>query len=103
MFCEKLKELAVEGDSAILACMTEEERQIELEFAQQVEKAKSEMALIAKSKEYSAKQEFESRFENWYSSTSKQEHEKLHAGNGLVEYGTEIYKNVLKEKFRQQF
>ncbi len=103
MFCEKLKELAVEGDSAILACMTEEERRIELEFAQQVEKAKAEMALIVKSKEHSANQEFESRFENWYSSTSKQEHEKLHAGNGLVEYGTEIYKNVLKEKFRQQF
>ena len=102
MFCEKLKELAVEGDSAILACMTEEERQIELEFAQQIEKAKAEMALIAKSKEHSAKQEFESRFESWYAQTSRSEHESLQASTGLIEYGSEIYKNVLRQKFREQ-
>ncbi len=102
MFCEKLKELAVEGDSAILACMTEEERQIELEFAQQIEKAKAEMALIVKSKEQSAKQEFESRFESWYAQTSRSEHESLQASTGLIEYGSEIYKNVLRQKFREQ-
>ncbi len=102
MFCEKLKELAVEGDSAILACMTEEERQIELEFAQQIEKAKAEMALIVKSKEHSAKQEFESRFESWYAQTSRSEHESLQASTGLIEYGSEIYKNVLRQKFREQ-
>ena len=102
MFCEKLKELAVEGDSAILACMTEEERLIEVEFAQQIEKARLEMALIAKSKEHSAKQEFETKFETWYAQTSRNEHELLQASTSLIEYGSEIYKNVLRQKFREQ-
>lgn len=100
IFCSKIKELAIEGDSDVLSCMSDEERQIELQFAQELEKRRIELELIAKSREQKSKEQFEQKFEAWYLSTDRDEHESLLASTGFLPYDSEIYKTTLKEKYR---
>ena len=96
MFCDKLKELANEGDSAVLSCMTEEERQAETIFATHVEKARAEMDLIQKARNADKEQSEEVIFEKWYKTASESEKLEFAEPSGLAPSGSESYKRILK-------
>jgi hypothetical protein len=95
-FCDRLKELANEGDSAILSCMTDEERIAEAEFAKHVDKARVEMELIKKSQQVNIEQEKESKFEAWFSSVDEQEKLKLAKPSAMAPADSEAYKRLVK-------
>lgn len=96
LFCDKLKELAKEGDSPVFACMTDEEREIEAAYAAQVEKAKVEMELIRKARSESQEQQDASQFEEWYASASDEEKAAFAETSPLAPAGSEAYKRILK-------
>lgn len=99
LFCDKLKELAKEGDSPIFGCMTEEEREIEAAFAMQVEKAKAELDLIRKAKSVNAEREVEAEFEAWYSSASDSEKEQYAEPSAFAPLNSEAYKRILRAAY----
>lgn len=99
LFCDKLKELANEGDSPVLACMTEEERQIELAYAAQVEKARAELDLIQKARALEREKIQETDFENWYSTASESEKEHLVPSSHLAPEGSEARKRLLRATY----
>lgn len=101
MFCEKLKEFANEGDSPILYAMTEEERQIEAQFAAQVEKARAEMELINKAREQSRLKQKEESFESWFQNASEEEMINLFKPNAIAKLGSPSYKLGLKAVYME--
>lgn len=77
IFCDRLKEFATEGDSAILSVMTDQEREIEAQFIEETKKAKAQIQLIekaqiekSKNQEENLRTEAEAEFEKWYNSAS---------------------------------
>jgi hypothetical protein len=77
IFCDRLKEFATEGDSAILSVMTDQEREIEAQFIEETKKAKAQIQLIekaqiekSKNQEENLRTEAEAEFEEWYNSAS---------------------------------
>lgn len=102
LFCDKLKELAREGDSPIFGCMTEEERQVEVAFVAQVEKAKAEMELIRKARSEVAEKEADTAFESWYNSSSNSEKFELAETSAFAPAESEAYKRILKAAFFQK-
>ncbi|MGZ3825256.1 MAG: hypothetical protein ACXVCR_09900 [Bdellovibrio sp.] len=102
LFCDKLKELAREGDSAIFSCMTEEERQLEAAFAAQVEKAKAEMELIQKARSEKAEKETDSNFEKWYSAATDDEKFSLAKPSSFAPADSEAYRRLLKAAYLQR-
>ena len=77
IFCDRLKEFATEGDSAILSVMTDQEREIEAQFIEETKKARAQIQLIEKAQieklknqEESLRTEAEAEFEKWYNSAS---------------------------------
>jgi hypothetical protein len=102
LFCDKLKELAKEGDSPVLAFMTEEERKIQTEFSLQVEKAKIELELIQKVKDHDQKSKLEKEFESWYASASDEELLEEQKPNTFLDFKGEMYKKAIKGLFFQK-
>ena len=77
IFCDRLKEFATEGDSAILSVMTDQEREIEAQFIEETKKARVQIQLIekaqiekSKNQEENLRTEAEAEFEKWYNSAS---------------------------------
>ncbi len=105
LFCDKLKELANEGDSPVLAIMTDEERKAEAEFSLQFERAKSEMAVLAKAKEAKSTQDladqFEIEFGSWLSSMPVESLHSLIPGNPMAPVGSEIHKALIRSYFQE--
>ena len=99
LFCDKLKELANEGDSPVLACMTEEERQVEVAYAAQVEKARVELELIQKARALEQEKAKEADFEKWYSTATESEKELLVPPSKLAPEGSEVRKGLLKASY----
>ena len=99
LFCDKLKELANEGDSSVLACMTEEERQVEVAYAAQVEKARLELELIQKARSIEQEKAKEADFEKGYSTATESEKELLVPTSKLAPEGSEVRKGLLKASY----
>ena len=99
LFCDKLKELANEGDSPVLACMTEEERQVEVAYAAQVEKARLELELIQKARAIEQEKAKEADFEKWYSTATESEKDLLVPTSKLAPEGSEVRKGLLKASY----
>lgn len=102
LFCDKLKELAREGDSPVFGCMTEEERQAEAAFAAHVEKAKAEMELIRKARSESVEKEADSAFENWYTSSNDSEKFELAEPSSFAPSESEAYRRILKAAYLEK-
>jgi hypothetical protein len=96
LFCDKLKELAKEGDSPVFTCMTEEERQIEAQFAVHVEKARAEMDLILKARNADKEHAEVANFEKWFQSASEIDKLEFAEPSSLAPTGSEAYKRILK-------
>lgn len=96
IFCDKFKEYANEGDSAILYVKTQEEIKIELELAQKAEKMRLEIELIERTKSFEKSKQDDLTFENWYSMATDEELLHLQQPNALFEFKSEIYKKTIK-------
>ncbi len=105
LFCDKLKELAREGDSPVLACMTAAEREADAAFALSVDKARAEIDLIAKSKELQFTQEqatkFEDEYEKWFNLVSADNLRILVPGNAIAPFGSEMHKALVRGHFEE--
>lgn len=99
LFCDKFKEYATEGDSAILLAATDEERQIEIELAQRFEKMRAENELVAKHKEEQIKRRTDEEFEVWLSSLSREEKISLVPTNSYMSEDSAAHRALLKERF----
>lgn len=99
LFCDKLKEYANEGDSAVLYVQTSDEIQIELELAKRAEKMRQDLELIAQTKRHEISVLNDLKFEDWYEKASDEELLKLQRPNSLMEFRGEIYKKTIKGIF----
>jgi len=105
IFCDKLKELAREGDSPVLACMTAAEREVEAVYAQNLDKARAEMEFITKSKEHQEAQDlsnrFESEFQRWFADIGQDELRILVPGNTIAPFGSDMHKALVRGHFEE--
>lgn len=99
MFCDKLKELANEGDSAVLQCMTEEERKIEIEFLNQLQAAKKDLEFIQVAKEDQEQKRIEQEFLNWYREVTDDELLEMLKPNQFLQFRSEMYKKGIRGLF----
>lgn len=102
IFCDKLKEYANEGDSAILYVKTQDEIQMELEIARKAEKVRQEIELIERAKEFEKSKQEDLTFENWYLAASDEELLALKQPNSFMEFRSEIYKKTIKGIYLEQ-
>jgi hypothetical protein len=102
IFCDKLKEYANEGDSAILYVKTQDEIQMELEIARKTEKVRQEIELIERAKAFEKSKQEDLTFENWYLAASDEELLALKQPNSFMEFRSEIYKKTIKGIYLEQ-
>ena len=79
--------------------MTEEERQVEVAYAAQVEKARVELELIQKARALEQEKAKEADFEKWYSTATESEKELLVPPSKLAPEGSEVRKGLLKASY----
>ena len=103
IFCDKFKEYANEGDSAILYVKTQEEIHMEHELAQKTEKMRQEIELIEKAKAFEKSKQDDENFENWYLSATDDELLQLQQPNSFVEFKSEIYKKSIKGIYLEKY
>ena len=99
IFCDKLKEFANEGDSPVLAVMSDEEMQVEYLMAQDLEKKRAEMDLINKARAFKQEQGKEDLFQEWLSQASDEEKKSIYPESGFAKYGSDIYNLGLKQAY----
>lgn len=106
LFCRKLQEFALEGDSPVLTFLTEQERQVEAEFIAKAAKARAEINLIesARSEADRAASEstFQNSFETWLVSASESEKNGLYAASATAPMGSEVYLLSLRAMYREK-
>jgi hypothetical protein len=109
IFCNKLKEFAIEGDSAVLGMMTDQEREIEVKFIEETKKAREQIQLIEKAKvensrsqEEKLKAEAEVEFEEWYKSASDFELSEMAAPIDLAPLRSNLHKISTKVVFMKR-
>jgi len=102
IFCDKLKEYANEGDSPVLAVMSDEEIQVEYLMAQDLEKKRAEMDLINKARTFKQEQDKEALFQEWLSQASEEEKKSLYPETSFAKFGSDIYTIGLKDAFLNQ-
>jgi len=99
IFCDKLKEFANEGDSPVLAVMSDEEMQVEYLMAQELEKKRAEMNLINKARAFKQEQDKETKFQEWLLNASDEEKKSIYPESGFAKYGSDIYNLGLKQTY----
>jgi hypothetical protein len=99
LFCDKFKEYATEGDSAVLLAVTDEERQIEVELAERFEKMRAENELIAKHRDESVKRQQDDEFEIWIDGLTREEKITLVPTNSYMAENSPAHRAILKQRF----
>ena len=110
MFCDKLKEFATEGDSAILNAMTDEDRELGVKFLEENQKIRTQIQLIEKanqerlrSQQENAKLEAEAEFEKWYASASDVELAQKVPPSSIAPLRSNLHKMSARSAFMQGF
>lgn len=110
IFCDRLKEFATEGDSAVLSVMTDQEREIEAKFLEETQKARVQMQLIEKANEDKlrshqehAKLEAEAEFEKWYFSANDAELIQMVPPSSIAPLRSNLHKISIRSAFMQRF
>ncbi len=107
IFCDRLKEFATEGDSAILSAMTDQEKKMNQEYEakllselqneinqkQELQKAKLEINKIKATEE----------FEKWYTSASDTELAQMIPPSGIAPLRSNLHKMSARSAFMQGF
>ncbi len=103
IFCEKLKEWCIEGDTDVLYALSDEEIEAAKYFAEETEKRRSQIELINKAKEFEKSQKLDEEFENWYSNASDEELLSLQAPTSLLKFKSEIYKKTVRGIYAENY
>lgn len=102
IFCDRLKEYAREGDSAVLYVMTEAEIKLESELAKRALNIRQEREFIQKEKELEVLSQKGDEFEKWYTEASDQELLELQKSSAFLEFRSELYKKMVKSVYLER-
>lgn len=102
LFCDKLKELATEGESAVLLAVTDEERAAQNAYLEKVEKIRLENEIAEKARARDFQRDIDDKFAIWYTKASQEDQESLCKPSQIAPFGTDNYRSVLKLAFGEK-